>query len=240
MALPEIRIHPAFDPAAYPSAPVRSASRYSIVPLALFGSIWLAVPLAAQHSITAPSGLELVFDRTALVRMNDTTDALRENLELDPLVAYYSSFDEPVDETAGTLALPWNAVDVLTDSLAAVLTPGNLREADRAYVNYAVIRMRNVRGDPDVSCDAIMALEVEAVSAFADGWVVARALFGGPPYAPLDELAFAREDGVLAGLIGEAGNPQLGGCLAIWREEHSAEMQSYREWRESRFAPGGA
>ncbi len=142
---------------------------------------------------------------------------------------------EPV---AAEAAYPWNAVDVVTDSLAAVVTPGNLREADRAYVNYAVLRMRAVRGDPDVSCEEIVSREVEAVIGFVEGWIVARTLFGGPAFEPLDELAFAWLAGVLPGFIAEHANPQLGGCLAVWGDAYAHEIEAYRVWRQEEFRGG--
>ena len=194
-------------------------------------------PLDAQYTLTAP-GHEMRLSRDRLVEMNDTTEALRENLETDPEVLYFTGFADPVTPASSRDALPWNAIEVLTDSSAAVLTPGNLREADRAYANYAVIRMQAVRADPDVRCDELMEREVRAVESFVDGWIVARTLYGGPPFAPLDELAFAREAGVLPGLIADAGDPQLGGCLAVWRADHEEEIRAYQAWRAGEPAGG--
>ena len=127
----------------------------------------------------------------------------------------------------------------MTDSLAAVLTPGNLREADRAYYSYAVLRMKAVRQDPDVSCEELFDRELAAVGGFVDGWIAARTIFGGPPFAPLDELAFARADGVLEGLIAERGDRQLGGCLAVWRAAHPEAVEAYRAWRRARYLGTG-
>lgn len=189
----------------------------------------------AQHRMVAPSGRELSFSEDSLRRMLEATRALRRDLEEDPRILYFVGTGPAVPAADPDAAFPWNAVDVLADSLAAIQTPGNLREADRAYANYAVIRMKNVRRDPDVSCDSLMAREVRAVSAFADGWVVARVLFGGPGFAPLDEVAFAREDGVLPGLLAGRGNRQLGGCLRVWTEAHGEAARKYREWRNRAF-----
>lgn len=168
--------------------------------------------------------------------MLDTTRALYTDLEQDPRVGYFIDVGPAVPTREPDPAFPWNAVEVRSDSLAAVRTPGNLREADRAYFNYAVMRMRAVRGgDPDVSCDSLMAVESGVVSAFADGWIVARTLFGGPPYPPLDEIGFAREAGVLPGLIAARGDRHLGACAEEWAEAHPEEVEAYRQWRRSAF-----
>jgi hypothetical protein len=117
-----------------------------------------------------------------------------------------------------------------------VITPGNLREADRAYENYSVMRMRVIRGkDPDAPCDSLVAWEAQAVSSFVDGWIVARTLFGGPPYAPLDALAFARLDGHLPALIVDLGDRQIGACAGEWAESHPEAIDAYRTWHERQF-----
>lgn len=229
-------------PAAGLRPPARAARARRWLPavLPLVLSLAASPAVGAQdYDLRAPAGGELSFSRDTLLAMHEATRLLREDLERDPEVLYFTGFTPPVPEDSAARAMPWNAVQVLTDSTAAVRTPGNLREAERAYSAYAVVRMRNVRSDPDVSCDSLMAREVEAVSAFVDGWIVARTLFGGPPYAPLTELAFARDAGVLPGLVAAHGNEQLGGCLGVWREEHERSVHKYRRWREERFAARG-
>ena len=194
------------------------------------------VGAAGQYTLTAPSGLAVEFDRDRLLGMRDRSVALRRDLEEDPRVLYYTSYGRELGEQDRNEAYPWNAIDVVTDSIAAVVTPGNLREADRAYYNYVVHRMHAVRQDPDVPCDAIVARELDGIDAFVDGWVVARTLFGGPPYEPLDELAFAREAGVLPGLMVDRSDRQLGGCLLVWADAHPEAVETYRSWRRDRYA----
>ena len=157
----------------------------------------------------------------------------------DPLVLYYRAFGRDLDESGARDAWPWNAVEVVTDSLAALVMPGNLREAGRAYESYAVLRMHVVRQDPDVPCDALLRREVATLDGFVDGWLVARLLFGGPAYEPLDELAFAREAGVLGGLLLDRSDRQLGGCLDALRETHEDEIAAYRSWRTDRYLRRG-
>lgn len=194
-----------------------------------------ASPVAAQYRLTSATDT-IAFARDSLLEMRERSRALRRDLEEDPEVLYYTAFGRPAEAGEPAPALPWNAIDVVTDSLAAVITPGNLREADRAYVNYAVLRMRAVRADPDVPCETLMERELRAVDGFVEGWIVARTLFGGPPYAPLDELAFARRDGVLAGLLAARDDRQLGGCLRVWSAAHADAIEAYGRWRADREA----
>ena len=61
---------------------------------------------------------------------------MRRDLEEDPRILYYTSYGRDLRVEDRDEAYPWNAIDVVTDSIAAVVTPGNLREADRAYYKY--------------------------------------------------------------------------------------------------------
>ena len=193
--------------------------------------------LLAQYVMQAPSGIEIEFSSTQVRAMLDTTRTLEMNLQEDPRVLYFTLVG-PAVETRDSLdaAYPWNAIEVRNDSVATILTPGNLREADRAYYNYAVIRMQLVRGlDPDVSCEELMERELEAVSAFVDGWVTSRLLFGGLPFTVLDELAFAREKGQLPSMLAAKADRQLGACSAEWSSDHPEAVEAYLSWRDTRF-----
>lgn len=206
---------------------------------ALLLAVGVPTPAEAQYRLTAPSGAAIEFDADRLLRLRDRSDSLMTDLVEDPLVLYYPSFGRDLDESEARDAWPWNAVEVVTDSLAALVMPGNLREAGRAYESYVVLRMHAVRQDPDVPCEELLGREIEALDGFIDGWVVARLLFGGPAYEPLDEFVFAREAGVLQGLMLDRANRQLGGCLGVVREAGADEIAAYRTWRTERYLPRG-
>lgn len=196
-------------------------------------------PLQAQYTLTAPSGQVVEFDRDRLLAMRDRSVQLWDELQEDPDILYYTAYGRELDPDDRTQAYPWNAIEVVTDSLAAVITPGNLREADRAYYNYVVLRMHAVAKDPDVACEEVFARELEAMDGFVDGWVIARTLFGGPAYEPLDEFALAREAGVLRGMIADRSDRQLGGCLTVWRDAHPDAISAYREWKRDHYGAEG-
>jgi len=200
---------------------------------------------AASFAVSAPSQLQgqrwielsdrgrLDFDAATLLTYRDYTDSLRNWLEEDPDVLYYPDYGPDVDGQQPANAWPWRATEVVTDSSAVVLMPGNLREAGRAYISYAVLRMEAVRMDPDVPCDELLERELVALNGFLDGWITARTLLGGPAFEPLDQWVFARDAGVLAGLALELGDRQLGGCLDELRESMPQEAEAYRRWRDT-------
>lgn len=196
----------------------------------------------AQQPLRAPSGRALDVPRDTLLRMLEETRAYRDTLVQDPDVLYYTGFSPSaaLDDTAR--ALPWNSVEVRSDSVARVATPGGLREGDRAYQAYAVARMESYRRpDPGAerSCAERVATEVRVLRAFARGWIVARVYYGAPAYPALDEIAFLHRRGMLAPFLATREPPQLEGCARRWAEENPRAMDAYRRWREEEFVGGG-
>ncbi|MCL7959550.1 MAG: hypothetical protein M8861_05070 [marine benthic group bacterium] len=193
---------------------------------------------AAQYTITAENGDTVQFESAALRTMLDTARALWKDLDEDPDVLYYTPAGrQPVPAEAPDAAYPWNAVTVVDDStIDSSRLPANLREADRAYYNYAVQRMRVVRwGDPDVSCDSLLAQEEKVVGSFIDGWILSRSLFGAPAFEPLDELVFARRAGLLRPLLARRNDPQVGACAGQWADANPERIAAYETWRLEKF-----
>lgn len=206
--------------------------------LALLSAALLAAasPAAAQRALVSPAGDSLTFDRVELRTMLDTARTLYADLEEDPRVLYVLGFGPAATSEAPAPAYPWVATLPTSDSTVNVTTPGNLREADRAYHNYAVLRMRVVRGsDPDDPCDVLVADELAVLSAFVDGWILSRTLFGGPAFAPLDEFVFARRAGHLPALLASRGDASIGVCADAWADAHSEEVRAYESWRAEAF-----
>lgn len=216
----------------------RSSRRWSWIALVLVAALVPSGRLQAQYRVVSPAGDTILLDTDRVREMLDSTRALRLDLEQDPRVLYALGYGDVVTGENPHAAWPWNAIAVRSDSVVEVTTPGNLREADRAYANYSVMRMRVIRSrDPDAACDSIVAWEAGAVSSFIDGWIVARTLFGGPPFAPLDALAFARLDRHLAALIADSGDEQIGACAEEWTDAHPDAIEAYRSWHERQFPP---
>lgn len=201
-------------------------------------AVLIPATASAQYTITAENGDTVRFESAELRVMLDTARALWADLEQDPHVLYYTPAGrQPVPVEAPDAAYPWNAVTVVDDTtIDTSRLPANLREADRAYYNYAVQRMRVVRwGDPDVSCDSLLAQEEKVVGSFIDGWILSRTLFGAPAFEPLDELVFARRAGLLRPLLARRNDPQVGACAGQWADENPERIAAYETWRLEKF-----
>lgn len=220
----------------------RSSLRPPVV-LASFLSLLLlgAGSLPAQYRIAAPSGEELSFSRDSVLSMLSRTRALYDTLEADPRIVYYVGYGRHASEERPGEVYPWNAVTVESDSAVRVVVPGDLREADRAYFNYAVVRMRERAASEaasELSCREIVAREVRILDAFADGWIVSRTLFGSPEHAALTEIPFARAAGHLDAFLVDRAPPRVADCAEPWAEAHRDRLEAYRTWRSRRFSPG--
>jgi hypothetical protein len=193
----------------------------------------------AQRALVLGTGDTLTFPLDTLRRMMTDARRLQDLLELDPHVVYYTGFGPPATLAAPAPAYPWIAVRLRSDSAVDVVTPGNLREMARAYANYAVQKMESVRREgPATGCEQVVSREVRRVSSFLDGWIVSRTLYGGPPFAPMDAMAFARAAGHLPAMLVDLGDAELVGCRDSWEQSNSDRLDAYRTWR--RTTPGAA
>lgn len=210
--------------------------------IAVFLAPCVPAPATAQYALEAANGDTVMFESAELRVMLDTARALYKDLQEDPGVLYYTPLGrERVPESDPSASYPWNVVTVISDSVADLQRlPADLREADRAYYNYAVQRMRVVRGaDPDVPCDSVLALEEKVVGSFIDGWILSRTLFGGPAFDTLDELVFARHELLLRPLLARRNDRQVGACAAQWADENPERVAAYDAWRREHFPQPG-
>ena len=68
-----------------------------------------------------------------------------------------------------------------------------------------------------------------------DGWIVARMLFGGARFEPLDRLAFIREAGHMPAFIALSEDPSLGVCAGEWAEENPDAIDAYHAWYNATY-----
>ncbi|HKK07379.1 MAG TPA: hypothetical protein VKA44_00690 [Gemmatimonadota bacterium] len=233
------------------AGPAGGSRRHAIVAaLALLPALLLALaalpaPARAQqqYGFALPRGDTLSFSLDTLRRWMDEVRRFRDILERDPHVLYYTGTGPAASASDPGPAYPWNAVRVRSDSVAEVATPSNLREMDRAYTNYAVLEMSSLRREgPTSSCEQVVSRETDRASSFVDGWILSRTLYGGPPFPPIDALAFARASGHLTAMLVALRDSELAGCADKWEKGHPERMGAYRAWRRGALGaePGPA
>jgi len=189
-----------------------------------------------EFTLDAPSGERITFPESRVLELLERTRRLGKILEEDPDVLYYVGVGPEVSIERTEPAYPWTAVRVRSDSVARIATPANYREADRAYQNYAVRKMRYIReAPPAAECETVVEREVELVSIFIDGWIVTRLLFGGPAYPPLDAFVFARDAGHLPAMLVALEDSELQGCIESWKQSHPGVLEAFRRWYDDRY-----
>ncbi len=78
-------------------------------------------------------------------------------------------------------------------------------------------------------------LERAIVSRIADAWLLGRTTFDTQPYAPLDELIYAKENGYLDAFIFTARPDEFAEARAEWAREKPEDAEAYRSWFVATF-----
>ena len=73
-------------------------------------------------------------------------------------------------------------------------------------------------------------LERAILSRLSDAWLYGRAAYDIPPYAPLDELLFSKENGYLDAFIFSARPEEFEEERSTWRQENPGRQEEYRRW----------
>lgn len=227
-----------------PAAPAGKLALAPICGLVLAAGLLPAGSAAAQYTLRGPSDRALTFDTATVREMLERTRRTRRQMEGARRVVYYVGSGPPVTPDSLDPAYPWGAVTPKGDTAVRVVTPGNYREASRAYQNYAYEKMQAIRsGSEPRGCAAELEREAELVSAFVDGWVVSRVLYGAMALEAIDRLAFAREAGHLPALLSSMdGSPVAERCRSRWQDDHPEAVEAFRDWSRAfgDEAPAGA
>ena len=73
-------------------------------------------------------------------------------------------------------------------------------------------------------------LERAILARVSDAWMYGRAVFDIPPYAPLDELLFSRENGYLDAFILTARPEEFEEERDAWLRENPGREEEYVRW----------
>lgn len=129
---------------------------------------------------------------------------------------------------------PWDGLDVREDSVT-VQVPRGLQDPQLPFMIYAHLHLmvRMDRQDewlPEAPDAEGFDLELAVLSRVADAWILGRSVYNTAPYAPLDELAYAKESGFLVPFIFTARPNEFASNRGTWVRENPGEMERYRQW----------
>jgi len=83
---------------------------------------------------------------------------------------------------------------------------------------------------PEAATATGFQLERAILERVADAWLLGRTVYDFSPYAPLDELIYAREAGYLDAFIFTARPEDFAEARAKWARENPGRSDEYRTW----------
>jgi hypothetical protein len=151
----------------------------------------------------------------------------QDNITNDP------SFLVVTEPTEGDV-YPWQGLHISHDTVT-VDAPTGSQEPVLIYEIYAHLHLMVSmgRGDewlPEAPNATGFELERAILSRTADAWLLGRTVYAVAPYGPLDELAYAKEDGFLEPFIFTARPDDFAAERRDWVEAHPGEMERYHNW----------
>ncbi len=174
-----------------------------------------------------PSGARLRVDQDRANEINAWVTAEQRNIQQDP------SF-WVISQPAEGEPYPWEGMRMSNDT---VWVPVPRRSNDPQLVfqiyghQHLMARMgRQEEWLPEAPDATGFELERAILARAADAWILGRAVYNTVPYAPLDELAYAKESGFLEPFIFTARPDEFAAARADWARANPQGMERYRDW----------
>jgi hypothetical protein len=179
------------------------------------------------------SGARMTVERERMEVVNQWVTAEDLNIRDDPS---FWVLDEPVR----TEVYPWDNLRMHADSVW-VSIPTAYQDARLVFYIYGHLHLmaqmdRQEEWLPEAPEAVGYDLERAILDRVADAWILGRTVFGISPYGPLDELAYAKEEGLLDAFIFTARPDEFAVTRAEWARSNPGETERYREWFLNTFS----
>ena len=173
------------------------------------------------------SGARLRVDQDRMSEVNQWVLDEQANIQQDP------SFWVIGKPTPGDV-YPWQGLQISKDSVT-VETPTGLQDPQLVFEIYGHLHLmaqmgRQEKWLPEAPDATGFDLERAILARTADAWILGRTVYATAPYGPLDELAYAKENGFLDPFIFTARPNDFASIRGDWVREHPGEMDRYRQW----------
>ncbi len=211
--------------------PERCRRRGSIV--LLMACVMAAGACAGAYSLPAPrtlvvrSGARIHADEGRLDAIDIWVRQQIDNINLDPSFLVVSIRTQ--EQT-----YPWDGLRINRDTVEVLVYAA--APDSRDFLNiYGHFHLMNTMGRLDEFLpEAVGAegyeLERAILARVSDAWLYGRAVFDTPPYGPLDELLFSRENGYLDAFILTARPEEFEEERLRWLRENPGREEEYAEW----------
>jgi len=194
--------------------------------LSACGAATLQLP--PPRPIVVHSGARLRPDPDRMAAVDRWVKAENENIETDPSFWVIST-------TSLGPSLPWGQLEVLSEDTVKVGYEGGVPDISLPYQIYAHLHLMAFREELDVWLPEApnatgYALERAIVKRVSDSWLYGRSVFETTPYAPLDELVYAVENGYLDAFLFTARPTEFEAEREAWLEQNPRGGEEYEAW----------
>ena len=129
---------------------------------------------------------------------------------------------------------PWDGMEVHGDTVDVPVPRGD-PDSELVYQIYGHLHLMVTMGRqeewlPEAPTAVGYDLERAILARAADAWILGRTVYNTTPYGPLDELAFAKENGFLDPFIFTARPGEFATTRADWVRANPGKMEEYRQW----------
>jgi len=183
--------------------------------------------IGATRPIIVSSGERIRPDPARMDSVYDWVTAEQLNIEEDPS---FWVITQPGDGEP----YPWDGLDVRADSVT-VRVPRGSQDPQLVFMIYGHQHLMSRMGRqeewlPEAPDATGFDLERAILARTADAWILGRSVYNTLPYAPLDELAYAKEAGHLEAFIFTARPNEFASQRAEWVRANPGAMERYRQW----------
>lgn len=179
------------------------------------------------------SGARIRVEPERMREINDWVTREQTNIVEDPsfLVETGLAADE---------VYPWEHLEFAGEDTVKVRLDPRAPDARLVFEIYAHLHLmarmgRQAEWLPEAPEATGYALERAILARVSDAWLLGRTTFDTQPYAPLDELIYAKENGYLDAFIFTARPDEFAEARAAWAREDPDRSEAYRDWFVATF-----
>lgn len=180
------------------------------------------------------SGARLRVDVERMKTVNDWVTREQNNITQDP--GFMVITDMATEEL-----YPWEGLRFEGSDTVRVRLDPRASDAQVVYEIYGHLHLMARMGRqeewlPEAPTATGYDLERAVLSRVSDAWLLGRTTFDTQPYAPLDELTYAKEAGYLDAFIFTARPSEFAEARAEWARAQPENAEAYRQWFVQTFS----
>jgi hypothetical protein len=196
------------------------------------GACSMASSLPSPRPLVVRSGARVSADEARLNEIDNWVRVQQENIIVDP--SFWI-----VERRSAEQGYPWDGLRISGDTAEVQVYQG-APDTGSFISFYGHFHMMDKMGRleefiPEALGAEGYELERAILSRVADAWLYGRSLFDTPPYEPLDQLLFSKENGYLDAFILAARPDEFEEERDTWRQGNPGREEEFRRWFAETF-----